>query len=214
MPQRFIPELDPDRPLILSDADEVLLQFIYSFETFLKCEGYDISMTEFRLAGNIRKRGNPEASTQKEVSDLLGMFFDTETENIPPVPGACDALKRLNEQAQILIISNVPKRVESRRRKALKDLGMAFPVLANSGAKGPAIAEIQAHMRAPVLFIDDLPPHHQSVAKAAPDVHRLHFIADPRLALLIGKAEHAHARIDTWPEATDYILQHFAKFGH
>ena len=52
-----------------------------------------------------------------------------------------------------------------------------------------------------------LPVHHASVAKHAPEVHRLHMIAEPRLAPAIPPAEHAHARIDDWPTATEWLLE-------
>jgi hypothetical protein len=43
------------------------------------------------------------------------------------------------------------------------------------------------------------------VAEHAPDVHRIHFVADPRLAKLIGPASGASKRIDVWEEAQDWI---------
>ncbi|MBV8970875.1 MAG: hypothetical protein JO290_01140 [Sphingomonadaceae bacterium] len=50
-------------------------------------------------------------------------------------------------------------------------------------------------------FVDDLPPHHSSVKRAAPHVFRLHMVADPRLHPLIPAAADADARIDDWPSA-------------
>ena len=50
-------------------------------------------------------------------------------------------------------------------------------------------------------FIDDLPPHHGSVKRAAPDVFRLHMVADARLHGLIPAAPDADARIDDWATA-------------
>jgi len=38
-------------------------------------------------------------------------------------------------------------------------------------------------------------------------VHRLHMIAEPRLAPAVPPAEHAHARIDDWPTATEWLLE-------
>jgi hypothetical protein len=84
---------------------------------------------------------------------------------------------------------------------------MEYPVMAGSGPKGNVILPLIADMRAPVVFIDDLPPHHASVASETPHVQRLHFVADTRLASLVPPSPHAHARIDTWPEAAPWISQ-------
>ena len=56
-------------------------------------------------------------------------------------------------------------------------------------------------------FVDDLPPHHASVAQHAAHVGRLHMVADPALRGLIPAAPDAHARIDGWREADPWIRQ-------
>ena len=61
------------------------------------------------------------------------------------------------------------------------------------------------------VFVDDLAVHHESVAKHAPDVWRLHMIAEPRLAAHTPPAPHAHARIDDWGEALPWILARLAE---
>jgi hypothetical protein len=65
---------------------------------------------------------------------------------------------------------------------------------------------IEATRPSAVVFIDDLAVHHESVAKHAPGVWRLHMIAEPRLAAHTPPARHAHVRIDDWAEATPWIL--------
>ncbi|HEX8442082.1 MAG TPA: HAD family hydrolase, partial [Allosphingosinicella sp.] len=61
------------------------------------------------------------------------------------------------------------------------------------------------------VFVDDLAVHHESVAKHAPQVWRLHMIAEPRVAPHIPPAPHAHARIDDWGEAVGWIEARFAE---
>jgi hypothetical protein len=81
-------------------------------------------------------------------------------------------------------------------------------VVCNSGGKGvPARAIIDRYGAGSTVFVDDLPVHHASVAKHAPEVHRLHMVAEPRLAPAVPTAEHAHARIDDWPTAAKWILE-------
>jgi hypothetical protein len=59
------------------------------------------------------------------------------------------------------------------------------------------------------VFVDDLAVHHAPVAKHAPEVWRLHMIAEPRLAAATPPSPHAHARIDDWAEACEWVLAKF-----
>jgi hypothetical protein len=78
----------------------------------------------------------------------------------------------------------------------------------NSGGKGvPARAIVERYGASRAAFVDDLPIHHASVAKHAPDVWRLHMVAEPRLAPAVPPAEHAHARIDDWDSAVPWLLE-------
>src|SRR3546814_3126457 len=60
------------------------------------------------------------------------------------------------------------------------------------------------------IFIDDLAGHHHSVAIEAPEVWRLHLVGEPVIADKIAPARHAHARIDDWATAQDWILARLA----
>ena len=67
--------------------------------------------------------------------------------------------------------------------------GIAHEVVCNSGGKGvPARAIIERHGDLHRVFVDDLAVHHASVAKHAPEVHRLHMVAEPRLAPVVPTA--------------------------
>ena len=48
--------------------------------------------------------------------------------------------------------------------------------------------------------------HHASVARHAPDIWRLHMVAEPRLAPAVPPAPAAHARIDDWATASDWLI--------
>ncbi len=83
---------------------------------------------------------------------------------------------------------------------------MDFPLIANIGTKGQVVQHLTERLTCPSFFIDDIPHNHSSVRKHANHVHRLHFIADRRLAGLLGPAEHSHARLESWPDLHDHIL--------
>lgn len=192
------------RPLVICDADEVLVQFAAPFETFLTEQGFALSLDSFALSGNIRRRDG-SIVPGPAVTELVDAFFADRVEACTPVAGAVQALADLSRIADIQILSNVPASVRDRRAASLAGHGMAYPVMANAGGKGPAVAMLAKGRGHPVVFIDDMPPHHASVAKHAPQVHRLHLVADVRLRPLIVPAPAAHARIDDWAEALPHV---------
>lgn len=205
--------LDARRPLVITDADEVVLQFVAALELFLAGRGLYLDLSSYALTGNIRRVGSGEPEPAESVKALLADFFEERVEHILPVPGAAEALAALSRRAQILVLSNVPLARREARQRALKAHGMDYPVVANHGAKGAAVAEIARRVEAPVVFVDDIPSNIASVARAAPEVIRLHFIADPRLARLAPPCPERHGRRDDWPSARAFIEAELAARG-
>ena len=198
-------ELDPDRPLVISDADEVLLQFMRQFEIYLDRNDMWIDLSSFRLQGNIKYKGSDEAVDMTN-RNIIDDFFAAETLNFSPVEGAAEALTALSKEAQIIILTNLPLAQKSERQINLSKHGMDYPVIVGSGLKGPAVKCLGEKINAPLFFLDDIPHNINSVAEYVPTSGRIHMIADPRLSKLIGAAEGASARIDQWQEAQAWIL--------
>ena len=99
------------------------------------------------------------------------------------VPGALEALGRIGEVADIVILTNLGDEAHPWRVAQLATHGIAHEVVCNQGGKGvPARAIIERLGAGTTVFVDDLPVHHASVAKHAPEVWRLHMVAEPRLA--------------------------------
>jgi len=196
-----------NRPLLISDCDEVLLHMVAHFADWL--EGaydvhFDIECGEFATA--LTRRGEPIASD--EVWPLLTEFFRGEMHRQTLVPGALEALGRIGEVADIVILTNLGDEAHPWRVAQLATHGIAHEVVCNRGGKGvPARAIIERLGAGTTAFVDDLPVHHASVAKHAPEVWRLHMVAEPRLAPAVPPAEHAHARIDDWPTACEWIIE-------
>ncbi len=197
--------IDPARPLIISDADEVLLQFMAGLERFLDRHACYMDFASFRIHGNVKHRASGDTVEDETVTGLLKAFFASESGTLEAVPGAAAALADLSKHAQIIILSNLPETSRLARIENLLGHGIDYPVIAGKGPKGEVVKRMIEDFPQPVVFIDDLPPHIASVANETPHVHRLHFIADSRLARLVPKAPEAHARIDTWPEAAAWI---------
>lgn len=197
--------LDPQRPLIVTDADEVLIYFIAGLERFLSRNGYWLDLKNFAITGNVRKQGTNEVSSREQVQGLLAEFFTTETELLDPVEGAADALNALAGRAQIIVLSNVPMEAQEARQRWLRRHGMDFPLVANAGSKGLPLRYLSQKIDSPLFFLDDLPPHLDAVAEHASDVWRLHFIADKRLASFVSPARNSHFHTSHWPEAHEFI---------
>ena len=202
-------ELDPDRPLVISDADEVLLQFMRQFEIYLDRNDMWIDLSSFRLQGNIKYKGSDEAVDMTN-RNIIDDFFAAETLNFSPVEGAAEALNALSNEAQVIILTNLPLAQKSERQINLSKHGMDYPVIVGSGLKGPAVKSLGEKINAPLFFLDDIPHNINSVAEYVPKSGRIHMIADPRLSKLIGAAEGASARIDQWQEAQAWILNKLA----
>ena len=198
-------ELDPDRPLVISDADEVLLQFMRQFEIYLDRNDMWIDLSSFRLQGNIKYKGSDKAVDMTN-RNIIDDFFAAETLNFSPVEGAAEALNALSNEAQVIILTNLPLAQKSERQINLSKHGMDYPVIVGSGLKGPAVKSLGEKINAPLFFLDDIPHNINSVAEYVPTSGRIHMIADPRLSKLIGAAEGASARIDQWQEAQAWIL--------
>lgn len=197
--------LNPEQPLLIVDADEVLLRFVEHLETFFLTEGYELRLTSFQLSGNIYHIQSNEAAPPARVTELIKAFFSKCVDTVPAVNGAAEALQSLANDYEIVVLTNVPHQFRSRRETALHDLGFKYPVLSNAGEKGPAVQQLQARTNLHTVFVDDLPPQLASVATYAPDTHLVHFVADQRLAALIDKAPDAHVRIDQWSQLQDHL---------
>jgi hypothetical protein len=197
------------RPLLITDCDEVLLHMVAHFQDWLGEEhAIDFAFESGDFAGALTHRANGGLVAEDRVWPLLTDFFRREMHRQTLVPGALDALGRIGEVADIVILTNLGDEAHGWRVEQLAAHGIAHEVVCNQGGKGvPARAIIDRHRAPKSVFVDDLAVHHASVARHAPETWRLHMVAEPRLAPAVPRAEHAHARIDDWPTATDWILE-------
>jgi hypothetical protein len=180
------------KPLLICDCDEVLLHMVRHFGVWLR-ERHDI---DFDLQGgdfaNSMKRADGSLVERTEMWGLLDGFFP--------------------ETADIVILTNLGDHCRDARIAQLAAFGIEHRVETNQGGKGDPVARLVAEHGNPVtVFVDDLGVHHESVAKHAPAVHRLHLVSEPTLAPHIKPAPFAHARIDDWHEAHAWIAERFAQ---
>jgi hypothetical protein len=191
--------IDPAAPLVIVDVDEVLAMFMRGFERFLGQRGLEMRIDRFALFQNIFRPGETEHLDVAAGRVLFDAFFETDVEDIDVAPGAAEALAALAMTAGVVVLTNAPGHSRAARARWLETHGFPYPLVVNSGLKGPAVAALAARTRGAVAFVDDLLPNLDSVAEAAPRVHRFQMVADERLRPLAFGAPHRHPRIDDWP---------------
>jgi hypothetical protein len=198
------------RPLLICDCDEVLLHMVRHFGTWLR-ERHDVHFAHETGSFVAMTHADGSAVEHERIWALLDEFFPAEMERQTLVPGAAEALAALGESADIVILTNLGDHCRDHRIEQLARHGIRHRVETNRGGKGGPVARLVEEYGNPVtVFVDDLATHHESVAKHAPSVHRLHLVAEPAMAPQEPPAEHAHARIDDWGAARDWIAQRFA----
>lgn len=196
--------LNSTRPLLIVDADEVLLRFAAGLDRYLHDNGLYLDLTSYRLHGNIKRLDDNAPVLDIEVTALLH-DFRAELDSLEAVEYAQKALTRLGEDLDIVVLSNVTPSQALPRLRNFATLGFPFPLVTNSGPKGAAVKVLAQRGGRPTFFVDDIPHHHASVAETSPDVLRIHLIGDERLKPLLPVSPHAHLRADSWLEAEAFI---------
>lgn len=200
------------KPLLICDCDEVLLHMVRHFGVWLgETHDIDFSPNGADFATSMTRRDGTPGPSREEMWGMLDQFFPAEMDRQTLVPHAREALAALAETADIVILTNLQDICRQPRIDQLAKFGIEHRVECNQGGKGGPVARLVAEHGDPVtVFVDDLGVHHESVAKHAPQVHRLHMVSEPALAPNVPKAEAAHARIDDWREAEAWIAARFA----
>lgn len=200
------------RPLLITDCDEVLLHMVSHFRDWVdEVHNIDFTLVGGDFSGALKRRPSGESLQREDVWPLIDGFFETEMSRQTLVQGALAALDALGTVADIVVLTNLTDKFNEARATQLLGLGIAHRVVTNQGGKGDPVARLVAEFAPSVtVFVDDLAQHHASVAKHAPDVFRLHMIAEPLIAGMSPPAPAAHARIDDWGAARAWIEARFA----
>jgi hypothetical protein len=203
------------RPLIVSDCDEVLMHMVVPFRAWLdELHGIDFHFSlGFERALRHKDSGDPVERAR--IWALLSAFFQTEMHRQTPIAGAVEAMARLAERADIVIVTNIAEELGQARADQIHAHGLPYAVIGNGrgNRKGPTVAKLIAERRPPLtLFIDDIASNHVSVAQDAPQVWRLQMVGEPEMAPHVATAREAHARIDDWAQAEPWIVARLDEF--
>ena len=202
---------DRRQPLFISDCDEVILHFMPHFAEWIdETTDLRLKLDAPSFAGALTSKTGAPVPAER-IWALLDLFFETEMHRQNVVPGAIAALGAIAERAEIVILTNIGDQFQANRVEQLAAFEIRHRVLCNQGGKGRPVRELLDEMRpTAAVFVDDLPVHHESVLKHAPEVWRLHMVAEANMAKLWPPAPHAHARIDDWDAALPWILDRLA----
>jgi hypothetical protein len=204
---RQIEELSADdRPLLVLDVDDVVLEFIRPFPHFLKSRGYGLTLASFRLTGNIAETASGRLIEQPEVTTLLGDFFDAQADWQSITDGAAESLARLGDRAEIILLTAMPHRHRGVRRAHLDALGLNYPLLTTEMAKGPAVARLRGESGRPVVFVDDQPHNLASVRESVADANLFHLMADNSLRAFLPAVPDDVIVVQDWHEAAPKIV--------
>ena len=198
------------RPRLILDCDEVILEVAGPFAQWLReARDVELKFDSFALIGNMRHLSDGRPVDPADFPALLDGFFEHGQRLQQPAEGAVEVLTALSKDFDLIVLTNIPAAWRDIRLEVLRERGLDVPVHANDGPKGRMVKELAGDRRA--VFVDDLPPHHSSALKHAPEVGRLHMVADATLRGLIPAAPDAHVRIDRWDEAEGWIRDYLER---
>lgn len=203
---RQIAELASDtRPLLVLDVDDVLLEFVNPFVSFLDGQDIELKLTTFRLHENATYRSTGALVETERVSALIDEFFRVQADWQTGANGAVDAISALSDRVEVVLLTAMPHRHRSTRRAHLDTLGFPYPLLTTEQAKGPAIRQLRGAYPRPLAFVDDIPRNHQSVREAVPEAHLFHLMSVPSLRALLPPAPEGTVIVDDWTVAGPMI---------
>lgn len=197
--------VDSSRPLLIVDVDEVLGLFMQGFGRFLEGRGFEFRLDRFALFQNIYRPGAEEHLPLDEGRQHFDDFFRYACSDMEPAPGGAAALRALSARASVVILTNAPGQGRLARARWLGRHGLDYPLVLNSGPKGPLASAMARQVKGPAVFIDDLISNLDSVAEHAPAITRFQMVADPRLQPLAPSAPDRHRRIDDWADLREAI---------
>lgn len=198
------------RPLIISDVDDVILEFIEPYQRFLNARDLKFLPRSFRLTGNVVRVDDETPVTEEVVQQSLHDFFEDQHAWQTPFEHVMTALPMLAEEADIVFLTAMPPKFTERRRMHLDALGLHFPMVAVETAKGPIASRIRDRHTAPVVFVDDMSHNLTSVAEHVPDCLLLSLAPPSAVHAMAPKPPETARVVRDWAEAGPVIRSHFS----
>ena len=192
--------LNSEKPLLIFDADEVLVLFASHFSKYLIKNGWNLNLRSYQLDDAIVHIEDGHIADKITYQKLIDAFINQETATQPEATGASEILKKFEDRAEIVILTNVPNSAYDQRIENLSNLKMAYPTISNSGMKGPALMKLKELTSKTCIFVDDNPYQIASAAECVPDIYRFHFTACDIVKKTMPYADGATHRPSSWKE--------------
>lgn len=200
-----------DRPLIVCDIDEIVLEFLTPFTAYLRANGHDLLPRSFRLHGNIVSLPDGSEADNKSVDAFMEGFFSTHDQWQTPAEHAVETLMSLSDDADIVFLTAMPPRHQDLRRAVLDRIGLDFPMIATEQPKGPVVARLHGQRTLPVAFLDDIHINLLSVRQHVPECLLVTFMANAAFRAFVPPPPEGIVNADDWIDAARLIRDHLGK---
>ncbi len=199
-----------DRPLIVCDIDEVVLEFLSPLTAFLRSHDYDLLPRSFKLHGNIVSRRDGSEMSKEQFSAFLELFFENQNLWQTPANRAAETLHGLSVDADIIFLTAMPPRHHTIRRNLLDRFGLSFDMIASEEQKGPIVAALHDRRDHPVAFIDDIQRNLLSVAEHVPNCLLINMMASADFKPFAPPPVGSILAASDWDHAGDLMRRHFS----
>ena len=211
LPHTTYPDIDisllnNNKPLLVCDADEVIFDFMTSFESYLNRQNLFFSWSSYALEGNILDKNKKEIH-KDFIKEIINDFFKSNTATMNLMNGAKKSIKKLSSTFNIIVLSNIPYDFYDARLKALKKNNLNFPFYANKGPKGIAMKKIALEFKNNIWFIDDSPFQIKSVQLAEKRIKTILFVGNSKLEKLIKHRKHWDFFSNKWKSNEEILLK-------
>lgn len=200
-----------DRPLLVCDVDDVVLEFLTPFEEYLANLGHQLLPRSFQLTGNIVSKASQSPLEEQHVHDILREFFAQQEQWQRPFGSAVEALNQLGTMADVVFLTAMPPLFTGQRRRLLDRLGLEFPLLATESPKGPVVKALHAERPLPLAFMDDMAHNLHSVADHAPECLLVHIAPQSEIHRFAPQTAPQVIRASDWLSASQTIRAHFTQ---
>ena len=200
-------KINRNKPLLISDADEVILNFVQAFETYLNSIGLYYDLSSYALFGNIKKIKENIAIENDQITKHITDFYNLHTEEISFVNESIKYLGKIKNDldCQIIVVSNLPHHNREKREISFRKNGLDFPIISNSGLKGLTIKEIAKNQKNKIFFIDDISANLLSAHNEVDGIKLIHYISDKRLEKLASTPKEVDFKAKDWKEIYNYL---------
>ncbi len=199
-----------DRPLIVCDIDEVVLEFLTPFTAFLRSQSCDLLPRSFRLHGNIVSLLDGSELDRDQVDTFEDAFFASQDLWQKPAERAIETLQALSDEADIVFLTAMPPRHHGVRRRLLDRFDLAFDMIATEQPKGPVVAQLHDRRNLPVAFIDDMQRNLLSVGEHVPKCLLVTMMANADFKPFAPVPVDPIVAASGWEHAHDLLRAHMA----